>query len=101
MANFYYTTCQNLNRPNIKIKHLRLFQNNNKIFLIIKIWDMWQHITCSHCSSKKSHPSCKWQYVYDKSKDEFVVRWLCVSSKNLLSFMTSVNATCPMWLLGF
>jgi hypothetical protein len=24
------------------------------------------------CSPKKSHPSCKQQYVYDKSKDEGV-----------------------------
>jgi len=31
-----------------------------------------EHIICSHCSPKKSHPSCKRQYVYDKSKDEGV-----------------------------
>jgi len=54
----------------MKIKCLRLFQNNNKIFQIIKSWDTWRHITCSHCSLKKLHPSCKRQYVYDKSKDE-------------------------------
>jgi len=52
---FYCTTCHNLNHPNIKIKHLRLFQSNNKIFIIIKSWDMWQHITYSHCSPKKLH----------------------------------------------
>ncbi len=71
MANFHCTTCHNLNHPNIKIKHLGLFQNNKKI-KIIKSWDTWQHINCSHCSPKKSHPSCKQQYVYDKSKDEGV-----------------------------
>ncbi len=41
------------------IKRLRLFQNNNLKFLIIKNWDTWQHITYSHCSPKKSHLSCK------------------------------------------
>jgi hypothetical protein len=35
-----------------KIKCLRSFQNNNKILLIIKNWDTWQHITCSHYSLK-------------------------------------------------
>jgi hypothetical protein len=55
----------NLNHPNINIKHLRLLQNNSKIFLIIKSWDMWQHITCSHCSPKKLHFSYKRQYVHD------------------------------------
>ncbi len=64
MANLYCTMCHNLNYPNIKSKPLRLFQNKNKIFLIIKNWDMWQHITCSHCSPKKLHLSCKRQYVY-------------------------------------
>jgi uncharacterized secreted protein with C-terminal beta-propeller domain len=52
VANFYCTKCHNLNHPNIKINCLRLFQNNNKIFLIIKNWDTWQHLTCSHCSPK-------------------------------------------------
>jgi hypothetical protein len=47
MANFYCTTCHNLNHPNIKIKRLGLFQNNKDIFLIIKSWDTWQHIICS------------------------------------------------------
>jgi hypothetical protein len=65
LINFYYTMCHNLNNPNIKIKCLRLFQNNTKIFLIIKNWDTWQHITCSHCSLKKLHPS-------DKLKDESI-----------------------------
>jgi hypothetical protein len=78
---FYCTTCHNLNHPNIKIKRLRLFPNNNKIFLIIKSWDMWQHITCSHCSPKKLHFNCKRQYVYDQSKDEGVFCWLFLSSK--------------------
>jgi hypothetical protein len=64
--------CVIINHPNIQIKHLRLFQNNNKMFLIIKSWDTWQHITYSHYSQKKSHLSCKRQYVYDKSKDENV-----------------------------
>ncbi len=53
-------------------KRLGLFQNNNKIFKIINSWDTWQHIICSHCSPKQSHPSCKQQYVYDKSKDESI-----------------------------
>jgi hypothetical protein len=70
MANFYCTTNHNLNHPNIKFKRLKLFQNNNNIFFIIKNWDTWQHITCSHCSPKKLHLSCKRQHVYDKSKDE-------------------------------
>ncbi len=35
-----------------KNKCLELFQNNNKIFLIIKSWYTWKHITCSHCSPK-------------------------------------------------
>jgi hypothetical protein len=69
---FYYTACHNLNHPNIKIKCLRLFEIINKIFLIIKSWDTWQHIFFSHCSPKKSHPSYKQQYVYDKSKNEGV-----------------------------
>ncbi len=81
MANFYCTTCHNPNHPNIKIKHFKLFHNNNKIFLIIKSWDTWQHIICSHCSLKKSHLSCKWQYVYDQSKDENVFHWFFLSSK--------------------
>ncbi len=42
---------------------------------------MWQHITCSHCSQKKLHPSCKQQYVYNQSKDESVFHWLFLSSK--------------------
>jgi hypothetical protein len=50
MVNFYCTTCHNLNHPNIKTKHFRLFQNNNIIFLIIKSWEMWQHIICSQKS---------------------------------------------------
>ncbi len=70
MANFYCTICHNLKHPNIKIKRLKLFQNNNYIFLIIKSWDMWQCITCSHCSPKKLDLSCKRQYIYDQSKDE-------------------------------
>jgi hypothetical protein len=49
MANLYWTTCHDINHPNKKIKHLKLFQNNYKLFLIIKSWDMWQDITCSHC----------------------------------------------------
>ncbi len=57
-----------------KNKCLRLFQNNNKLFLIIKSWDMWQDITCSHCSPKKSHLSYKRQYVYEQLKDESVFR---------------------------
>ncbi len=81
MADFYCTTCQNINHPNIKIIHLKIFQNNNNIFLIIKSWDMWQHITCSHCSPKKLHLSCKQQYVYNKSKDESVFHWFFLSSK--------------------
>jgi hypothetical protein len=52
VANFYCTMCHNLNHPNIKIKFFILFQINNKIFLIIKSWDMWQRITCFHCSQK-------------------------------------------------
>ncbi len=59
MVNFYCTTCHNINHPNIKIKHFKLFQNNNNIFVIIKSWDTWQHIICSHCSPKKSHPNYK------------------------------------------
>jgi hypothetical protein len=43
-----------INHPNIQIKRLRLFQNNNKIFIIIESWDMWQHIT-----PKKLWLSCK------------------------------------------
>jgi len=66
------TMRHNLNLLNIQIKCLGLFQNNNKIFLIIKSWDTWQHITCSHCSQKKLHPSCKQQYIYNQSKDENV-----------------------------
>jgi len=31
------TTCHNLNHPNIKIKCLKLFQNNNKIILLLRI----------------------------------------------------------------
>ncbi len=54
MANFYCTMCHNLNHPNIKIKRLGLFQNNKDIFLIIKSWDTWQHITCS-LVHQKSH----------------------------------------------
>jgi hypothetical protein len=72
MENFYCTTCHNLNHPNIKVKILRLFQNNKNIFLIIKNWDILQHMTCFHCSLKKLHLSCKRQYVYDQSKDENV-----------------------------
>jgi len=74
---FYCTTCHNLNHLNIKIKCFQLFKNNNKIILII--WDKWQHITCSHYSPKKSHLSCKSQYVYHQSKDESIFRchlWL-------------------------
>ncbi len=56
-----------------KIKCLRLFQNNNKIFVSLKSWDMWQHITCFHYSPKNSHHICKRQYVYDQSKDEGVL----------------------------
>jgi hypothetical protein len=41
---------------------------------------MWQQ-TCSHCSPKKLHSSCKQQYVYDKSKDEDVFHYLFLSSK--------------------
>jgi hypothetical protein len=48
-----------------KTKHLILFQNNNNIFLIIKSWDTWQHIIGSHYSPKRSHLSCKRQYIYD------------------------------------
>jgi hypothetical protein len=33
------------------------------------------------CSPKKLHPSCKQQYVYDKSKDEGVFCWLFLSFK--------------------
>ncbi len=74
MWNFFYcTTCHNLNHPNIKFQRFRLFQNNN-LKNITKKWDTWQHIICSHCSLKKSHPSYKGQYVYDKSKDEGVFR---------------------------
>jgi hypothetical protein len=78
--NFYCNTCQNLNHPSIEIKH-KLFQNNNKIFLIIKSWNTWQHITCSHYSPKKSDLSCKQQYIYDQSKDENVFRWFLFSIK--------------------
>jgi hypothetical protein len=81
VANFYWTTCRNLNHPNIKIKRFRLFHNNNKILLIIKSWVMWQHITCSYCSPKKLHLSCKQQYIYDESKDEGVFCWFFLSSK--------------------
>jgi hypothetical protein len=100
VANFYCTTCHNFNHPNKK-KHIRIFQNNNKIILIINSWDIWQHITCSHCSPKKSHFNCKRQYVYDHSKDEGVFRWLFSFIQNLLLFATSVNPTCPTWLLKF
>jgi hypothetical protein len=44
MAKFYCTTCHNLSHPNIKMKCLRLFQNNNKILLTIKSCATWQHI---------------------------------------------------------
>jgi hypothetical protein len=81
VAIFYCTMCHNLNHPNIKIKCLILFHNNNKIILIIKSWDMWQHIICSHCSPKKSRPNYKWQYVYGKSKDEGLFCWFFFSSK--------------------
>jgi len=54
----------------MKSERFKIFQNNNKIFLIIRSWDTWQHMTCFHCSLKKSHPSCKQQYVYNESKDE-------------------------------
>ncbi len=55
-----------------KNKCFKLFQNNEKIFLITKSWDLWQYITCSHCSPKKLHLSYKRQYIYDYSKDESV-----------------------------
>jgi hypothetical protein len=44
--------CHNINHLNIKIKRFRLFQNIINIFIIIKSWDMWQHVTCSHCLTK-------------------------------------------------
>ncbi len=72
MANLYFTMCHNLNYPNIKIKCFRLFQISNKIFLIIKGWDICQHKTYSHCSPRKLHFNCKQQYIYDQSKDERV-----------------------------
>ncbi len=81
MENLYCTTCHNINHPNIKIKHLNLFPNNNKILLIIKNWDTWQHIACSHCSPKMSHLSCKRQYIYDLLKDEGIFCWFFLSSK--------------------
>jgi len=33
MENFYRTTCHDLNHPNIKTKHINLFQNNKKNIL--------------------------------------------------------------------
>jgi hypothetical protein len=90
VVNLYCTLCHNPNYPNIKIKHLRLFQNNNKIFLIIKSWDTWQHIICSHCSPKKLHLNCKWQYIYDQSKDESAFHGLFFSSK----------IHCCLWLVS-
>jgi hypothetical protein len=72
MANFYCTTCHNLNHPNIKIKRRGLFQNNKDIFLIIKKLGHMATHNLFPCSPKKSHSSCKRQYVHDKSKDEGV-----------------------------
>ena len=62
-------------KPSIhKNECFKLFQNNNKLFLIIKSWDTWQHIICSNFSPKKLHLSCKQQYIYDRSKDEDIFR---------------------------
>ncbi len=91
MENLYCTTCHNINHPNIKIKHLKLFPYNNKILLIIKNWDTWQHIACSHCSPKMSHLSCKWQYIYDLLKDEGVFCWFFLSSKICCHLQLKIN----------
>jgi hypothetical protein len=64
-----------------KLNALHYFKILLKIFLCIKSWDMWQHITRSHCSPKKLHLNCKQQYIYDYSKGEGVFCWLFLSSK--------------------
>jgi hypothetical protein len=36
-----------------KLNVLDYFKIIIKLFEIIKSWDMWQHIACSHCLTKK------------------------------------------------
>jgi hypothetical protein len=89
MANFYCTTCHNLNHPNIKIKHFGLFQNNKDIFLIIKSWDTWQHIICSlvHQKSRILVASDNTYMISQRMKAYFVDFFF---HPNSLSFATNV-----------
>jgi hypothetical protein len=92
VANFYYTMCHNWTHPNKKTKCFRLFQNNNKIFLIIKSWHTWQHIICSHCSPK-SHIliTSDNMYMTNQMMKVYFIDFFFI--QNLLSFAISSNVT--------
>ncbi len=57
--------CHYLNYLSIKVKRLRLFPNNNKILLLLKVGTHDNTSLVPIVHQKKSHLIWKRQYVYD------------------------------------